>query len=70
MGEEIDGGGCGCKYKMYLDIRDSTHSVPTPRKIASKFLALSKEEKNILTSSQNMEYLHPWVLDKVYWFLQ
>jgi hypothetical protein len=34
---------------MHLDIRDSTHSVPTPRKIASKFLALPKE-KNMLTA--------------------
>jgi hypothetical protein len=36
---------------MRLDIQDSTRSVPTPRKIASEFLALSKE-KNILDSSQ------------------
>ncbi len=40
---------------MHLDIWDSTGSVPTPRKIASKFLALSKE-KNIL-GRVNMEYL-------------
>ncbi len=38
---------------MQLDIQGivDRHSDPTPRKIASKFLALSKE-KNIVDSSQ------------------
>jgi hypothetical protein len=40
---------------MHLDIWGSTCSVPTPQKIAGKFLALS-EEKNIFRQD-NMEYL-------------
>ncbi len=40
----------------------STYSVPTPRKITGKSLALSKE--NTFFCQVNVEYLHTYMLQK------
>jgi hypothetical protein len=52
---KYDVGGGGGKLKMHLDIWDSTCSVPTPQKIAGKFLACPR--RKTFFRQVNMEYL-------------